>query len=96
MLDLTAMRGVTVDPDAGVAVAQGGATAGDVVAAAGRYGLAPVTGTVKAVGMAGLDARRRIRPAERQARPGVGQSPRRRASSSPTAGSVTASDTERR
>jgi FAD/FMN-containing dehydrogenase len=54
VLDLSAMRGVTVDPDAGVAVAQGGATAGDVVAAAGRYGLTPVTGTVKAVGMAGL------------------------------------------
>lgn len=54
VLDLSAMRGVTVDPDTGVAVAQGGATAGDVVAAAGRYGLTPVTGTVKAVGMAGL------------------------------------------
>ncbi len=54
VLDLSAMRGVTVDPAAGTAVAQGGATAGDVVAAAARYGLAPVTGTVKAVGMAGL------------------------------------------
>ena len=52
VLDLTAMRQVSVD--AGTAVAQGGATAGDVVAAAGRDGLAPVTGTVKAVGMAGL------------------------------------------
>ena len=54
VLDLSAMRGVTIDPAAGTATAQGGATAGDVVAAAARYGLAPVTGTVKAVGMAGL------------------------------------------
>ena len=54
MIDLSAMRGVTVDADEGVAVAEGGATAGDVVAAAASHGLAPVTGTVKAVGMAGL------------------------------------------
>ena len=54
VLDLSAMRGVTIDPAARTAVAQGGATAGHVVAAAARYGLAPVTGTVKAVGMAGL------------------------------------------
>jgi FAD/FMN-containing dehydrogenase len=54
VLDLSALRGVTIDADTGVAVAQGGATAGDVVAAAARHGLAPVTGAVKAVGMAGL------------------------------------------
>ena len=54
VLDLSAQRGVTVDPAAGTAVAQGGATAGDVVTAAARYGLAPVTGTVKAVGIASL------------------------------------------
>ena len=54
VVDLTAMRAVTVDPDAGTATAQGGATTGDVVAPAGSLGLAPVTGTVKAVGMAGL------------------------------------------
>src|SRR5260221_3708223 len=54
VLDLSAMRGVTVDPGARTAVAQGGATVGDVVAAAARYGLAPVTRTVKAVGIAGL------------------------------------------
>ncbi len=48
------MRTVRVDADAGIAVAQGGATAGDVVAAARPFGLAPVTGTVKAVGMAGF------------------------------------------
>ncbi len=54
VLDLTAMRAVSVDPAAGTALAQGGASTGDVVAAARRYGLAPVTGTVKAVGMVGL------------------------------------------
>ena len=54
VLDLSAMRAVTVDPAARTAVAQGGATAGDVVAAAAAYGLAPVTGPVKSVGMAGL------------------------------------------
>jgi FAD/FMN-containing dehydrogenase len=54
VIDLRPMRAVRVDADAGVAVAQGGATAGDVVAAAGRFGLVPVTGTVKAVGMAGF------------------------------------------
>ena len=54
VLDLSAMRADTVDPATRTAVAQGGATAGDVVAAAAGYGLAPVTGTVKSVGMAGL------------------------------------------
>lgn len=54
VIDLRPMRAVTIDADAGVAVAQGGATAGDVVAAARPFGLAPVTGTVKAVGMAGF------------------------------------------
>jgi FAD/FMN-containing dehydrogenase len=48
------MRAVTVDPTSCAAVAQGGATSGDVVAAARAYDLAPVTGTVKAVGMTGL------------------------------------------
>ena len=54
VIDLTSMRAVTIDPGAGIATTQGGATAGDVVAPAGQFGLAPVTGTVKAVGMAGL------------------------------------------
>src|SRR6516164_1076095 len=54
VIDLTSMRAVSVDADAEIATAQGGATAGDVVAGAGSFGLAPVTGTVKAVGMAGL------------------------------------------
>ena len=54
VLDLSAMRAVSVDPDTGTAMVQGGATAGEVVAAASRHGLAPVTGSVKAVGMTGL------------------------------------------
>jgi FAD/FMN-containing dehydrogenase len=54
VIDLSAMRGVIVDPETRTAVARGGATVGDVVAAASRHGLAPVTGTARAVGMAGL------------------------------------------
>jgi FAD/FMN-containing dehydrogenase len=51
--DLSAMRDVMVTT-AWTAIAGGGATAGDVVAAARPHGLVPVTGTVKAVGQAGL------------------------------------------
>jgi FAD/FMN-containing dehydrogenase len=54
VIDLSAMRRVVVDPEKQIATALGGATVGDVVAAAQAYGLAPVTGTVRAVGMAGL------------------------------------------
>jgi FAD/FMN-containing dehydrogenase len=54
VVDLSAMRGVIVDVENCIAHAQGGATAGDIVAAAHRYGLAPVTGTAAASGMAGL------------------------------------------
>ncbi len=44
VVDLSAMRRVAVDPAAGTATAQGGATAGDVVAAAGRQVTASSTG----------------------------------------------------
>jgi FAD/FMN-containing dehydrogenase len=54
VLDLSGMRHVSVNPAARMAVAGGGATAGDVAAAAAPFGLAPVTGIVNAVGMAGL------------------------------------------
>jgi FAD/FMN-containing dehydrogenase len=54
VIDLSAMRRVSVDPGTATAAVQGGARAGDVVAAAHPHGLAPVTGLVKAVGMAGL------------------------------------------
>jgi FAD/FMN-containing dehydrogenase len=54
VLDLSGMRGVTVDAGARVAMVEGGATASDVIAAAAPHDLAAVTGTVGAVGMAGL------------------------------------------
>jgi FAD/FMN-containing dehydrogenase len=54
VIDLSRMRGVTVDPGTGTAEVQGGARTGDVVTAAHPYGLAPVGGTVNAVGLTGL------------------------------------------
>jgi len=54
VLDLSGMRGVTVDAGARVAMVEGGATASDVIAAAAPHDLTAVTGTVGAVGMAGL------------------------------------------
>ncbi|MFF9329367.1 FAD-binding oxidoreductase [Streptomyces sp. NPDC014776] len=54
VLDLSALRAVAVDRASGTAVAQGGARAGDVLEATRTHGLAPVTGTVKAVGLAGV------------------------------------------
>jgi FAD/FMN-containing dehydrogenase len=54
VIDLSAMRRVTIDVDSRTALVEGGVRAGDLVAAARRYGLAPATGTVKSVGMAGL------------------------------------------
>jgi FAD/FMN-containing dehydrogenase len=48
------MRGVTVDAAAGTARVAGGATAGNLVTTAHEHGFAAVTGTVNAVGMAGL------------------------------------------
>src|SRR5262245_44804878 len=52
--DLTAMRSVVVDPVLLCARIAGGARASDVLAAADPLGLAAVTGSVGAVGMAGL------------------------------------------
>ncbi len=54
MIDLSQMRAVTIDPAARTARVQGGATAGDVIDAARRDGLATTTGTVSSVGLAGL------------------------------------------
>jgi FAD/FMN-containing dehydrogenase len=53
-IDLSQMRAVTIDPDARTADVQGGATAGDLIEAAQKYGLATTTGTVASVGMAGF------------------------------------------
>jgi FAD/FMN-containing dehydrogenase len=54
VLDLSALRGVSVDPVARMARIQGGATAGDLISVAHRVGLGTTTGTVDGVGMAGL------------------------------------------
>lgn len=54
VIDLTGMRRVEVDARASVATVAGGATAADVIAAAAPHGLSAVTGTVGAVGVAGL------------------------------------------
>jgi FAD/FMN-containing dehydrogenase len=53
-LDLSPMRQVTVDPAGAVADVAGGAVAADLAGAAEPHGLAAVTGTVGAVGVAGL------------------------------------------
>jgi FAD/FMN-containing dehydrogenase len=54
VLDLAGLRRVDVDPLARTATAQGGARNGDLASAAHEHGLVPVTGTVNAVGLAGL------------------------------------------
>jgi hypothetical protein len=54
VIDLSAMRRVTVDPVTRIATVEGGATAADVISTARQYGLVAVTGNVGAVGMAGL------------------------------------------
>jgi FAD/FMN-containing dehydrogenase len=54
LLKTSAMRGVTVDADAGVARVEAGALAGDVAAAAGAHRLAPVLGLASTVGVTGL------------------------------------------
>jgi len=52
VVDLTRMREVRIED--GTAIAQGGATISDVLDAAAPHGLSAATGTVGAVGMAGL------------------------------------------
>jgi FAD/FMN-containing dehydrogenase len=54
VIDLSLMRRVDIDADARIATVAAGATAKDIIAAAARYGLVPVTGTIGAMGMAGL------------------------------------------
>jgi FAD/FMN-containing dehydrogenase len=54
MLDLSAMRGVWVDPDARVVRVQGGATWGDVDRETQAFGLAVPGGIVSTTGVAGL------------------------------------------
>ncbi|WP_250126765.1 FAD-binding oxidoreductase [Chroococcidiopsis sp. CCMEE 29] len=54
VIDLSQMRAVTVDPVARTAQVQSGATIGDLIEAAQKYGLATATGTISSVGMTGL------------------------------------------
>jgi FAD/FMN-containing dehydrogenase len=54
VIDLSAMQNIMVDPEQRVATIQGGATAGQVMAAATTQRLAVVAGTTGDVGMAGL------------------------------------------
>ena len=54
MIDLSAMRRVTIDPVSRFATLAGGATARDVIDAAAPHELAAVTGYCDSIGMAGL------------------------------------------
>ncbi|HSM37548.1 MAG TPA: FAD-binding oxidoreductase [Longimicrobiales bacterium] len=54
MLDLSLMRGVWVEPEKGIARAQGGCLLGDVDRETQLHGLAAVLGFVSATGIAGL------------------------------------------
>jgi FAD/FMN-containing dehydrogenase len=54
VIDLTAMRQVTIGPESRTAVVCGGALASDVIAAAEPHGLVAVTGACSTVGMTGL------------------------------------------
>jgi FAD/FMN-containing dehydrogenase len=54
VIDLSGMNGVVIEPATHTARISGGARASDVVEAADPFGLAPVTGSVGTVGVAGL------------------------------------------
>src|SRR5499433_320931 len=54
VIDLSGMNSVRIEPDTHTARISGGARASDIVEAADPLGLAPVTGSVGTVGMAGL------------------------------------------
>ena len=54
VIDCQQMRRVSIDPLRRTARAQGGATIGDLIDAAQKYGLATTTGTISSVGLGGL------------------------------------------
>jgi FAD/FMN-containing dehydrogenase len=54
VIDCSAMRAVTIDPEARTARIQAGVSAGNLITAAQPYGLATTTGTVSTVGLSGL------------------------------------------
>src|SRR3954464_6486308 len=53
VIDTSALRSVLVDPERRTARVGPGGTAGEVVAAAAPFGLAPITGTSPTVGVTG-------------------------------------------
>ena len=54
VVDCSQMRAVSVDPERRRAMAQGGATIGDLIGATQKHGLATSTGTISSVGLGGL------------------------------------------
>ncbi len=54
VIDMTGMKQVTIDVPKRIARIHAGATSGEVMVAAGRYGLAPVLGQCPGVGAAGV------------------------------------------
>src|SRR4051794_18463414 len=54
MIDLAAMKAISVDPGRGTATAQGGVTWAELNAATGAHGLAVTGGAVSSTGIAGL------------------------------------------
>jgi FAD/FMN-containing dehydrogenase len=54
VLDLSAMRGVRIDPAGGFADIQGGVLAGELLDAAAQHGLGTPAGAVRGVGMIGM------------------------------------------
>jgi len=56
VIDLTAMRRVTVDPETRTATVDGAVTAGELLVEAGRHDLVTPTSVVRAVGLTGLTA----------------------------------------
>jgi FAD/FMN-containing dehydrogenase len=54
VIDLSQMKALAIDPVARTAQIQSGVTAGELIGAAEKYGLATTTGTVSSVGMTGL------------------------------------------
>src|SRR5215470_3497405 len=54
VVDCSQMRAVSVDPERRRAIAQGGATIGDLIGATQKHGLATSTGTISSVGLGGL------------------------------------------
>lgn len=54
MLDMSSMKGISVEPERGLAVAGAGLTLGEFDAATSRHGLATTLGVVSMTGIAGL------------------------------------------